>query len=485
MPSRPTPTLTPWAERARVVYQPLLADRASPPYDPPVAATPTTRPRSDDPGPQPPNPGGTPPAGRRYAYYVLGVMFAINFLNYLDRYILPAAASSIQGEFHLSDAQIGALASAFLLVYSLTVIPVGFWSDRGVRKNVIATCVAIWSVATLFTGFARSYVQLLVTRAALGVGEAGYFPAGTALMADFWEKERRSRASALWNAGSVFGIAVGYIGGGIVAERYGWRWAFYGTAVPGLICAVLAWNLREPLRGASERSGPRVDAGHATDANARTFVNLIRIPSLRAAVISQVILFAVLAVLATYLPIYIHRRYGLSVGKAATYGGGVIIAGGLLGTLLGGYLADWRARTRPGAYLEISALSFAVGAVLLFLALQAPTLGAFVPLALLTATALYVYNAPYTALTQNVVIPTLRASAITLSLFLAHLLGDSWSSLAVGLLSDGLHNLGAAMSFFGPPLLLLAAVVALLGARGVGRDIASMEAAWAARDRLA
>jgi MFS family permease len=158
-----------------------------------------------------------PKTGRRYAWYVLGVMFAINFLNYLDRYILPAAASSIQKEFNLSDSQLGALASAFLLVYSLTVIPFGFWSDRGVRKNVIGTCVAIWSVATLFTGLARSYVQLLATRALLGVGEAGYFPAGTALMADWFEKDRRSRISALWSSGTVFGIAAGYIGGGIVA----------------------------------------------------------------------------------------------------------------------------------------------------------------------------------------------------------------------------------------------------------------------------
>lgn len=433
-------------------------------------------------------PNGTPTApplrprpSRRYAYYVLAVMFAINFLNYLDRYILPAAASSIQDEFHINDAELGALASAFLFVYSLTVLPFGFWSDRGVRKNVIATCVAIWSVATLFTGLARSYVQLLITRGLLGVGEAGYFPAGTALMADYWEKDHRSRASALWNAGTVFGIAVGYIGGGIVAERYGWRWAFYGTAIPGLLAAFLAWRIREPLRGETEARGPKVDAPHANDANLNAFLGLLRIRSFRAALISQAILFAVLAVLATYLPIYMHRRYDLSVARAATYGGGLIIAGGLLGTLAGGWLGDWRARTSPRAYLEISALSFIAGAVLLFAALQAPTLATFVPLALLTATALYIYNAPFTALMQNVVIPTLRASAITLSLFVAHLLGDSWSSFAVGVLSDALRNLGAAMSIFGPPLLVVAAVVALTGMAATARDIDAMEEAWAAR----
>lgn len=425
-------------------------------------------------------------AGRRYAWYVLAVMFVINFLNYLDRYILPAAASSIQAEFHLSDSQLGALASAFLLVYSLTVVPMGFWSDRGVRKNVIAACVAVWSLATLFTGFARSYVQLLLTRGVLGIGEAGYFPAGTALMADYFPKDRRSRVSALWSAGTVFGIAVGYIGGGIVAERWGWRYAYYGTAIPGLIFAALAFGLREPLRGEAEPTGPRLDARHADDADLRSFFAMLHVRSYRAAVISQIILFAVLAVLATYLPIYMQRRYGLSVGRSATLGGGVIIAGGLVGTLAGGWLGDWRARRRASGYLEIPALSFILGAVLLFAALQAPTLTIFIPLALVTAAALYIYNGPFTALMQNVMIPTLRASAVTLSLFLAHLLGDSWSSFAVGVLSDSFgRNLGLAMSIFGPPLLLVAAAVALTGGHAAGRDIARMEEAWAAHETAA
>lgn len=423
--------------------------------------------------------------GRRYAWYVLGVMFAINFLNYLDRYILPAAASSIQKEFSINDSQLGALASAFLLVYSLTILPMGFWSDRGVRKNVIGTCVAVWSLATLFTGLAQSYVHLLVTRALLGIGEAGYFPAGTALMADWFQKERRGRISALWSAGTVFGIAVGYIGGGIVAERYGWRWAFYGTAIPGLVCAFLAFRMREPLRGAAEATGPRIDAHHAHDANFKSFLGMLRIRSFRSAAISQVVLFSVLAVLATYLPIYMQRRYGMSISGAATTGGGLIIAGGLLGTVAGGWLGDWRARTRPSGYLEIPAISFIVGAGLLFAALQAPTLTLFIPLALLAATALYIYTAPFTALMQNVVIPTLRASAITLSLFMGHLLGDSWSSFAVGLLSDHFGSLGAAMSFFGPPLLVVAGIVALTGSHAAAGDIEDMERSWAAHEPAA
>ncbi len=416
---------------------------------------------------------------KRYAWYVLGVMFAVNFLNYLDRYVLPAAASSIQKEFHIDDTAMGAVLSAFLLFYSLTVLPFGYWADRGVRKNVIAAGVTVWSLATLITGATQNFIQLFAARALLGVGEAGYFPAGTSLLGDFFSKDFRSRAASIWNSGSVFGIAVGFIGGGIVAEHLGWRWAFYGTAVPGLICALLAFKLREPARGAAEAAGPRVRRPHDVDFGA--FVGLLRIPSYRAVVISQLLLYAVLAAVANWLPTFIQRRYGLSVSGAATLGGGLLIGGGLVGTLLGGWLGDWRARTQPRGYLEISAGSFLLGAVLLAAALQARSLSLFIPLALLSAVVLYLYVAPFTALQQNVIIPTLRASAVTLGLFFGHLLGDSWSSLATGALSDAFHSLSLALTLIGPPMLIIAAIVAATGLPHVAKDMEAMERSWATR----
>src|SRR2546425_70380 len=131
---------------------------------------------------------------RGYARYVLAVMVGINFLNYLDRYILPSVATRIQSEFHLSDSQVGLLGSAFLLVYAVATIPFGIWADRGVRKTVVGIGVTIWSLATLFTGLARSYAQLFIARAVLGIGEASYYPAGTALLGDYFKKEGRGRA---------------------------------------------------------------------------------------------------------------------------------------------------------------------------------------------------------------------------------------------------------------------------------------------------
>src|SRR5260370_19620736 len=140
-------------------------------------------------------------------------MAGINFLNYMDRYVGAAASPLIQKEFHLSDSQVGLLGSAFLLVYAVAAVPFGFWADRGVRKAVVAVGVAIWSLATLFTGFARSFPQLFVSRAVLGIGEAGYYPAGTSLLSDYFPTEQRGRTLSISGSRSTFRIAPGVSGG--------------------------------------------------------------------------------------------------------------------------------------------------------------------------------------------------------------------------------------------------------------------------------
>src|SRR5258708_34715227 len=166
-------------------------------------------------------------------------MVGINFLNYMDRYVGAAASPLIQKEFHLSDSQVGLLGSAFLLVYAVAAVPFGFWADRGVRKTVVAVGVAIWSLATLFTGFARSFPQLFVSRAVLGIGEAGYYPAGTPLPSDYFPTEHRGSTLSSWGAGSPFGIAVGFAGGGAVPEKFGRARASFFAPGPGTIFRIV------------------------------------------------------------------------------------------------------------------------------------------------------------------------------------------------------------------------------------------------------
>ena len=415
---------------------------------------------------------------RGYARYVLAVMVGINFLNYLDRYVLPAVASKIQGEFHLTDSQVGLLGSAFLLVYAVATIPFGIWADRGVRKTVVAVGVTIWSLATLFTGLARNYLQLFSARAVLGIGEASYYPAGTALLGDYFKKEGRARAMSIWAAGTALGIAVGFAGGGIVAGILGWRAAFYLTAVPGLVFALLAFGLREPLRGAAEARGPRISK--AAPISWMTFVDLLRIPTLRATIAAETALFFVLGGAAFWLPTYLQRRFGLGTGSAGTLAGGVLVIGLLAGSLLGGTIADrLTIRRRIASNLPVGIVGFVAGAVFVALALVMPSLVLFVPMFLLGAAFLYLYNGPYTAVKQNVVLPTIRATAVTVALLIEHLLGDSYAPFAIGKLSDALHSLQLALLILLPPLLILAAVFAALGLAHEDADGHAMEARWA------
>jgi len=424
---------------------------------------------------------------RGYARYVLAVMVGINFLNYMDRYVGAAASPLIQKEFHLSDTLVGLLGSAFLIVYAVAALPFGYWADRGVRRTVVAAGVAIWSVATLFTGFAHNFVQLFLSRAVLGIGEASYYPAGTSLLSDYFPKEQRGRTMSIWGAGSAFGIAVGFAGGGYVAEKFGWRSAFFFAAVPGIIFALLAFGLREPLRGNAESRGQAVEK--TQDAGPRNFIQLLRIPTLRATIFSQTLLYFVLASNAFWLPLVLTRRFNLSVSKAGLLAGVVLVAGGLIGTLAGGWIADRRALKNPAAHLEVGIAGFLLGAVFISIALVAPMnigpIPVFAPAFLLAVVCLYLYSGPFTAVSQNVVSPALRASAVTMLLFVSHILGDSHAPFDVGWISDRVGSLQNALLITSPTLLVLAAIVAATGLRTVRRDVQTMEDEWAERSQAA
>jgi len=410
-------------------------------------------------------------------------MVGINFLNYMDRYVAAVAAPLIQKEFGLSNTEVGLLASAFLLVYAVAALPFGYWADRGVRRTVVGIGVAIWSIATLFTGFARNFFQLFLSRAVLGIGEASYYPAGTSLLSDYFPKEQRGRVMSIWGVGSTIGIAVGFAGGGYIADKFGWRDAFFFAAIPGILFALLAFGLREPLRGSVEGRGPALM--QTRDANLRTFLNLMRIPTLRATILSQTALYFVLASNAFWLPTLLVRRFDLSVSQAGLFAGIVLVLGGLIGTLAGGWIADRLAAKNPAAYLQVGIVGFLIGAVFIVIALVAPLnigpIPIFVPAFLITVIALYLNAGPFTAVAQNVVSPALRASCVTMLLFVAHVFGDSHSTFDVGFLADRLGSLQSALLITSPTLLIVAAIFAATGLRSVKPDTQAMEEEWAKR----
>jgi nitrate/nitrite transporter NarK len=241
--------------------------------------------------------------------------------------------------------------------------------------------------------------------------------------------------------------------------------------------------MREPLRGSVEERGPAL--AQTKDANLRTFLGLMRIPTLRAAILSQTVLYFVLASNAFWLPTLLQRRFSLSLSQAGLLAGAVLVVGGLIGTLVGGWIADRRARKTPAAYLQVGIAGFLIGAVFIVVSLTAPLnigpIPIFIPAFLITVVCLYLHSGPFTAVSQNVVSPALRASSVTMLLFISHVFGDSHSPFDVGFLSDRLGSLQAALLITSPILLIVAAIIAASGLRSVKPDTQAMEDEWAAR----
>ncbi|MGH7580105.1 MAG: MFS transporter [Gemmatimonadales bacterium] len=184
----------------------------------------------------------------RYRWYALGLLAAINLLNYIDRNVIYALFEPIKRDLALSDAQLGWLGSAYILVFSVAALPFGVISDLRSRRAVIAWGVTVWSAFTFLSGLVRSYWQLFTCRAAVGVGEAAYGPAAASLVADYFPGERRAMAMGILASGVSLGGVSGLLLGGFLEATYGWRVAFMTVGVPGFICALLVARLMDPTR---------------------------------------------------------------------------------------------------------------------------------------------------------------------------------------------------------------------------------------------
>lgn len=450
----------------------------------------------------------------RYAVYVFWVMFFINLLNYLDRYLFIGASNRVAKELGFGLDGIGYLTSAFLIIYTLGTIPLGIWADRTKRKNVVALCVAVWSVATAFTALAGNFLTLFLSRMVLGIGEAGYFPAGTALISDYFNRAKRSRIMSWWSTGQYVGLMIGFVVGGIVTRASfpagTWRFAFLIVGIPGLFLAFIAWRLREPRRNQADEESLALDQ-HLLDNEAAApqpthvvpdsvlsqFGTLLRIKTLVVLIAMQVFAFFVLGVNVVFLPIYLQQRDTLNLSSdfAGTFSGVVIVLAGIVGVVIGGYLADLLNRRHPGARVLVCGFGFLLSAPSFVLAITIHNFTVFTIFFFLTVLLLSIYNGPSTAATQDVVPSSLRASSVAISLLIAHMLGDAFAPSLVGFLAtnfDPTHGQHFAQNIAGSdltmallitctPALIIAGLIGIFGARWMKDDVAAAEQA----DKLA
>src|SRR5215470_14159392 len=180
---------------------------------------------------------------------LLAVLALVNFVNFAARQVVVPLIPLLRDHFHATDAQLGALQMWLLVVLAAASIPFGFFADRFNRATIIVTGVACWSVATMVSGLASTYIFLLFARAAVGLGEAAYAPAAQSMISGAFPNDQRARAQAIFATGMLLGGVGGQALGGIIGPHYGWQYALFIVAVVGLVPGFAVLTLDEPPRG--------------------------------------------------------------------------------------------------------------------------------------------------------------------------------------------------------------------------------------------
>jgi MFS family permease len=367
------------------------------------------------------------------ATYALVVLFCINLLNFFDRQIFGALAEPIRKEFQLSDTSLGLLGTVFTLFYAVMGLPLGYITDRWSRTRLIAIGTAVWSVLTMTSGVAQNYVQMFLSRLGVGVGEATCAPAGQALLGDLFPPERRARAMGIFMLGVPVGVFLAYVCAGTMGSAWGWRAVFLLAGIPGIVFAVLAWRIREPPRGAAEVIAPRLGM------KSRAFgVDVLRVPAMWWITLSGIFHNFNAYAIGSFQTPFLQRFHEMSLRDANNVSAISVGAVGVVGLLVGGWLADKLGARRHSRRMLVAACSMALAVPCIFLALGQPkgSTGAFMAFMSAGLMAIYVYYPTVYSAIQDVIAPHLRGTAVAIYFFGMYVFGASLGPVGTGLLSD-------------------------------------------------
>lgn len=394
------------------------------------------------------------------AGFALGVLFFMNLLNYIDRYVFSSVYESIRTDLNLRDARMGELGGAFMIVYTLVSPLMGYLGDRFDRRRLLAFGVGLWSVATIGTAFAKSYQEMFIWRSVLGIGEASYGVIAPALIADLFEPKRRGRMIGFFYLALPVGAAFGFALGGLISKAINWRAAFLIVGFPGLIAAALGLRILDPGRGHSEAGG-----GTPSRPRLRDYLNFFRNRTFLCNTFGMAGVTFTTGAVAHFGSAFYQRVHGMTEARANIRLGALLALGGLVGIALGSWCADLLSKRTKRAYLVWS--TFAVGLALPIGLLGLITRSEVQSLALLFGCCVLLSSVlgPANTVTANVVPASERATGYALSIFLLHLFGDISSLMMVGHFSDAL---GSATAVHSP----LGAFLANLGALPIaGRNL--------------
>jgi MFS family permease len=409
--------------------------------------------------------------------YALALLAVTNLLSYVVRSVVFALFEPLKHDLHLADAQLGWLASAYVLAFSLAALPAGVLGDLRSRRGVVVGGVLLWSLFTLASGFVTGFGWLVVCRALVGAGAAAFGAAAQSLVADYYPTRGRAVAMGILAAGITLGGVLGIWLGGHLDAGYGWRLALVAVSLPGFAIAALCARLPDPLRRPTVplRAWLRTGVGAVSNNIVPPLRVVLRTPTLVYVFIGGALISFGTNGLVGWAPTFMARELGLSVAEGARLLGTYGLVAGITGALAGGFVADWLRRfTVLGRVITIST-GLLIGGSLAVWLLTVRDLGLFVPVFCASFFFLSWFNGPIAATIFDVVPARISASVAGAYLLFIHLAGDTVAFPLVGGLSDrfGLHRAVLLL----PIVAVLGGFVVLGALRTLVRDMAKVQSA--------
>ena len=393
------------------------------------------------------------------AYYTLVILTLVYSFNFIDRQLLAILQESIKADLGLKDAHLGLLTGfAFAAFYVTAGIPIARWADWSNRRNIVALAVFTWSFMTSISGLAQNYIQLLLARIGVGVGEAGGSPPSHSIISDYFPPQKRATAMGFYSTGVNIGILFGFLLGGWLNEFFGWRLAFIVVGIPGILLAVVVrFTVAEPPRQhtpADKTRGEPLRAVLAVLWSRKSFRFIAAAAALNA--------FAGYAI-ANWTASFMIRSHGMETGELGTWLALILGVAGAIGVLSGGYLSDRFGKTDARWYVWFPLIFLLISAPLSGLAFSVNSAYLALSLLILPGTFLNAYLGNVIAVTHGLVGQNMRATASAILFFILNIIGLGLGPWSVGLLSDFLYptlgdaSLGVALTSIVPSAMLVAA----------------------------
>ncbi len=414
-----------------------------------------------------------PGAGKEYrpggwrAHYVLLVCTLLYAVNYMDRQVFAVILQPMKIDLGLSDAQCGLASTVLIFGMAFFSFPVSHLIDRWSRRKAIGIMAILWSVFTFTTGLAKNFAGVVIPRAFVGLGEAGFVPGGTAVISASYSRETRGRAMGIFHIAIPLGAAAGVILGGYISSRMDWRTPFFFFAVPGVILGIMAFFMQDyktvPVSGTT--------GGFRSFYAA--FMSVLKLPTMRWYYLGLGISVFMTASVLVWLPSLMMRVLHISEAKAGVIAGGIGLAA-IIGAPLGGILADVWQRKNPRGRMYVPALAYLIGGSLLV----GVVLTRFSPLGIFLAVLYGICAAmampAIAAISQDVVPVAHKGLSMGLAIFAQYMFGGAWGPYVVGIVSDGLgggaEGLSAAVTLCGG-FGWVAGILFLVSARTYPQDV--------------